>query len=89
MAFALLLALMAYHHLVPTVAILALPFLILLAVLTALAVGLWISAITVRYRDAQYVIPFLTQFWLFATPIAYPLSIRARAATARSPGSTR
>lgn len=74
-AFCLLLAMMAYYHLTPTLAIVALPALLLFAVLTALAVGLWLSALTIRFRDAQYVIPFLTQFWLFATPIAYPVTL--------------
>jgi lipopolysaccharide transport system permease protein len=74
-SFCLLLVMMAYYHCVPTLAVLALPLLLVFAVLTALAVGLWLSALTIRYRDAQYVIPFLTQFWLFATPIAYPISL--------------
>jgi lipopolysaccharide transport system permease protein len=74
-AFCLLLGMMAYYHLVPTLAILALPLLVIFAVVTALAVGLWLAALTIRFRDAQYVIPFLTQFWLFATPIAYPISL--------------
>jgi lipopolysaccharide transport system permease protein len=46
-----------------------------LALATALAVGLWLSALCVRYRDVRYTIPFLTQFWLFATPIAYSSSL--------------
>jgi lipopolysaccharide transport system permease protein len=46
-----------------------------LAIVTALAVGLWLSALNVRYRDVRYTIPFLTQFWLFATPVAYPSSL--------------
>ncbi|HUW08640.1 MAG TPA: ABC transporter permease, partial [Anaerolineae bacterium] len=54
---------------------LTLPFFLLLAVATALAVGLWLSALNVQYRDVRYTIPFLTQFWLFATPIAYPSSL--------------
>ncbi|MCJ7658271.1 MAG: ABC transporter permease, partial [Anaerolineales bacterium] len=59
----------------PTAAIITLPFFILLALITALGVGLWLSALNVKYRDINYVIPFLTQFWLFITPIAYPSSI--------------
>jgi len=47
----------------------------LLALVTALGVGLWLSALNVEYRDVRYVVPFLTQFWLFATPIAYPSSL--------------
>jgi len=74
-ALVVFLGLMAYYNIYPTVAILTLPFLILLAIITALAVGLWLTALNVQYRDVQYTIPFLTQFWLFATPIAYPSSL--------------
>lgn len=74
-ALVVFLGLMAYYNIYPTVAILALPFLVLLAMITALAVGLWLTALNVQYRDVQYTIPFLTQFWLFATPIAYPSSL--------------
>ncbi len=74
-AFALLLGIMAYYGLRPTVAIAVLPLFILLAMGTAFAVGLWLSALNVQFRDVRYVIPFLTQFWLFATPVAYPSSI--------------
>ena len=48
---------------------------VLFAVLTALAVGLWLSALNVQYRDVRYTIPFLTQFWMFLTPVAYPASL--------------
>jgi lipopolysaccharide transport system permease protein len=70
-AFGVLVLMMFYFGIVPTAALLTLPFFILLAIATALAVGLWLSALNVQYRDVRYVIPFLTQFWLFATPIAY------------------
>jgi lipopolysaccharide transport system permease protein len=60
---------------VPTAAILALPLFVAFAILTALAVGLWLSALNVQYRDVRYTIPFLTQFWMFASPVAYPTSI--------------
>ena len=59
----------------PTAAILALPLFVAFAILTALAVGLWLSALNVQYRDVRYTIPFLTQFWMFASPVAYPTSI--------------
>ena len=59
----------------PTAAIITLPLFILLALVTALGVGLWLSALNVLYRDINYILPFLTQFWLFVTPIAYPSSI--------------
>ena len=74
-AFIVLLALMTYYGIVPTAAIALLPLFVLLAVVTALAVGLWLSALNVKYRDVRYTIPFLTQFWLFATPVAYPSSL--------------
>jgi lipopolysaccharide transport system permease protein len=74
-AFALLLAGMAVFGVAPTWAVLAVPALVLFAVLTALAVGLWLSALNVQYRDVRYTIPFLTQFWLFASPVAYPASL--------------
>ena len=74
-AFVVLLGLMLFYGIVPTAAILTLPFFILLAVATALALGLWLSALNVRYRDVRHTIPFLTQFGMFATPIAYSSSL--------------
>ena len=74
-AFVVLLGMIAYYGVPLTTRILTLPLFVLLALLTALAVGLWLSALNVLYRDVRYVIPFLTQFWLFLTPIAYPSSI--------------
>jgi lipopolysaccharide transport system permease protein len=74
-AFAVLLALMWYYGIVPTAAIVLLPLFVLLAVVTALAAGLWLSSLNVKYRDVRYTIPFLTQFWMFATPVAYPSSL--------------
>jgi lipopolysaccharide transport system permease protein len=74
-AFVILLGMMAYFGIVPGVAVLTLPFFILLAVMTALGVGLWLSALNVQYRDVRYTIGFLIQFWLFATPVAYPSSL--------------
>jgi len=74
-AFVVLLGMIAYYGIPLTTRILTLPLFVLLALLTALAVGLWLSALNVLYRDVRYVIPFLTQFWLFLTPIAYPSSI--------------
>jgi lipopolysaccharide transport system permease protein len=71
----LALALMAWHHVVPTSAVVLLPLLLLLAIVTALGVGLWLSALNVQYRDVRYTLPFLTQFWFFATPIVYPSSL--------------
>src|SRR5438093_4244477 len=74
-AFAILLVMMAYYGIRPTAAIITLPLFLLLTVATALAVGLWLSALNVQYRDVRYTIGFLTQFWLFATPVAYSSSI--------------
>ena len=74
-AFAILIGMMLFYGIVPGPAIVALPAFILLAVLTALAVGLWLSALNVQYRDVRYTMNFLVQFWLFATPVAYPSSI--------------
>jgi homopolymeric O-antigen transport system permease protein len=74
-AFVLLLGMMLFYGILPGWSILALPAFILLAVLTALAVGLWLSALNVQFRDVRYTMNFLVQFWLFATPVAYPSSI--------------
>lgn len=74
-AFLVLVAMMIYFGVVPTLAVLILPFLLLLAFVTALGLGLWLSALNVQYRDIRYTIPFLTQVWLYATPVAYPSSL--------------
>lgn len=74
-AFLVLIGMMLYYGIVPTSAMFTLPLFVLLAVATALAVSLWLSALNVQYRDVRYTIPFLTQFWLFMTPIAYPSSL--------------
>ena len=74
-ALGVLFGMMLYYGIVPTASVLWLPLFVLLAVATALGVGLWLSALSVRYRDVRYVIAFLVQFWLFATPVAYPSSL--------------
>lgn len=74
-AFVVLVGMMLFYGIVPTVAVWTVPFFILLAMITALGVGLWLSALNVQYRDVRYTIPFLVQFWLFATPIAYPSTL--------------
>jgi lipopolysaccharide transport system permease protein len=76
-AFVVLILMMIYYGIFPTANIVWVPFLLLLEVGTALGIGLWLSAMNVQFRDVRYVIPFLTQFWLFATPIAYPSSLLA------------
>ena len=74
-AFVILLGMMAYYGLAPSLAIVTLPGFMVLCLATALGVGLWLSALNVQYRDVRYTINFLIQFWLFATPVAYPSSI--------------
>jgi lipopolysaccharide transport system permease protein len=75
LAFLVLLALMLGYGLTPTANIVWLPALLVLVFCTSLGAGLWLSALNVQYRDVRYVVPFLTQFWMFATPIAYPSSL--------------
>jgi lipopolysaccharide transport system permease protein len=74
-AFLVLIALMVYYKVTPTAAIWTLPLFLVLTVITALGVALWLSAINVQYRDVNYVLPFLTQFWLFLTPVAYSAKV--------------
>ena len=75
-AFVILIVLMLYYQVTPAWNVLwALPFFLLLAIVTALGVALWLSAINVKYRDVNYALPFLTQFWLFITPVAYSASV--------------
>jgi lipopolysaccharide transport system permease protein len=74
-AFVILLAMMGWYGIVPGMALLTLPPFLLLAFITALGCGLWLSALNVRFRDIAYVTPFLIQIWLFLTPVAYPSSI--------------
>ena len=73
-SFVVLLGLMAYYHVTPNHHVIWVPAFLLLALITALGVGLWLAAVNVLYRDVQYVIPFLIQFWMYATPIVYPSS---------------
>jgi homopolymeric O-antigen transport system permease protein len=75
LAFGVLLIMMAGYNVGFTLRLLLVPLFVLLAVTTALGVALWLSALNVEYRDMRYVVPFLTQFWLFATPVAYPSSL--------------
>jgi len=74
-AFVVLLGMMFYYQIPLTARILVLPVFILLGVLTALAAGFWLSALNVEYRDIRYVVPFLTLFWQYATPVAYSSSL--------------
>ena len=75
LAFIVLLGMMLVYGIVPTINILWLLPLLLLALVTSLGVGLWLAAMNVQFRDVRYTVPFLTQFWMFATPIAYPSSL--------------
>lgn len=74
-SFSVLIVMMVVYQVAPTINIIWLPFFVLLALSTSLGVGLWLSAMNVQFRDVRYTIPFLTQFWLFITPIAYPSSL--------------
>jgi lipopolysaccharide transport system permease protein len=74
-SFLMFVVLMIYYGIRPTAAVIWFPAFILLAILTALGVGLWLSALNALYRDVRYVLPFLVQFWLFASPVAYPASL--------------
>ena len=75
LAFTVLLGMMAYFHIWPTMKVVFLPAFFLLAFTTSLGVGLWLSAMNVRYRDVRHTLNFLIQAWLFCTPIAYPSSL--------------
>jgi lipopolysaccharide transport system permease protein len=76
LAFLVLLGMMVFYGLYPSIASLIwLPILLLIALITSLGVGLWLSALNVRYRDVRYVLPFLTQIWMYGTPIAYASSL--------------
>jgi lipopolysaccharide transport system permease protein len=74
-SFLVFVGLMFWYHIKPGPALLLFPLFLLLAFLTALGVGLWLSTLNALYRDVRYVVPFLVQFWLFASPVAYPSSL--------------
>ena len=73
--FVVFLGMLLYYRIQPGTAVLLMPVFLLLAVLTALGVGVWLSALNAIYRDVRYVVPFLIQFWMFASPVAYPSSL--------------
>ncbi|HOD72746.1 MAG TPA: ABC transporter permease [Deltaproteobacteria bacterium] len=75
LAFIVLLGMMLYYHIYPTIMVLFLPGLVVLMMLTASGVGMLLAALNAKYRDIRYTIPFLVQFWMFATPIVYPASM--------------
>src|SRR5271157_434953 len=74
-SFLVFVGIMVWYQIQPGAALFLFPLFLLLAVLTALGVGLWLSALNALYRDVRYVVPFLVQFWLFASPVAYPSSL--------------
>jgi lipopolysaccharide transport system permease protein len=75
LAFVILVVMMLYYQRVPTINVVWLPLFLLLALVTALGVGMWLAALNVQFRDVKYAVPFLSQIWLFATPIAYSSSL--------------
>lgn len=75
LAFLMLVGMMFYYSMIPTINVLWLPFFLVLAFTTSLGASLWLSATYVQFRDVRHIVPFLTQIWLFATPIAYPSSL--------------
>jgi lipopolysaccharide transport system permease protein len=74
-SFLLLLVMMVWYEVVVTWAVFAVPLFIILALVTALAVGLWLSALNVRYRDVGHAMPFLVQVWMYCSPVVYPVSM--------------
>jgi lipopolysaccharide transport system permease protein len=74
-SFLVFVGILAWYHIKPGPAMFLFPLFLLLAVLTALGVGLWLSTLNALYRDVRYVVPFLVQFWMFASPVAYPSSL--------------
>ena len=74
-AFSVLIGMMLWYGILPVAAIWTVPLFVALATSSAVGAGLWLSALNVRYRDVRFIVPFLIQFWLFATPIAYPSSL--------------
>jgi lipopolysaccharide transport system permease protein len=75
LSFVVLLGLMAFYGIAPTINLLWMPLFLLLALVTSLGVGLWMSALNVKYRDVRYIVPFIIQVWMFSTPIVYPSSL--------------
>ena len=75
LAFVVLVGMMFWYRVIPTLAVLSLPFFVTIALLAAVSVGLWLAALNVRYRDVGHAVPFLIQIWMFASPVAYPVSV--------------
>ena len=77
-AFTILIGMMFYFGYYPTIHMLLLPVFLILALMTSLGVGLWLSAVNVKYRDVRYLIPFIVQLGLFVSPVIYPASIMTK-----------
>lgn len=75
LAFMILVGMMIWYRVTPTAGIFMLPVFMLVAMVSALGVGLWLTALNVKYRDVKFIVPFLTQFWMYASPVAYSTSI--------------
>jgi lipopolysaccharide transport system permease protein len=75
LAFVVLLGMVAFYRIVPTWRVVWLPLFLLLALVTCLGASFWLSCMNVQFRDVRYTVPFITQFWMFATPIAYPSTL--------------
>jgi len=74
-AFLMLLIMMLFYGIIPTMAVFLLPFFILLTLITSLGIGIWIATLNVKFYDLRNALPFIIQAWMFATPIAYPSSL--------------
>jgi lipopolysaccharide transport system permease protein len=74
-AFSVLFLMLVWYGIMPSFAVLLIPFFFLLTVVTALGVGMWLAALNAMYRDVRHTLPFLVQFWMFASPVAYPSSL--------------
>lgn len=74
-SFLLIIAIMVFYGVMPSAQVIFLPLFILLTIISSLGVGVWLSALTIRYRDFQHIVPFLVQFGLYATPIGYPAEV--------------
>lgn len=74
-AFVILIGMMLYYHIYPTIMVLFLPLLVILMMLTASGAGMFLAALNAKYRDVRYIVPFLIQLWMFASPVVYPASM--------------
>jgi lipopolysaccharide transport system permease protein len=74
-AFIILILMMLYYHIYPTINVLLIPFLVIITMLTASGAGMFLCALNAKYRDISFTVPFLAQFWMFASPVVYPVSL--------------